>query len=94
MKFKEKFNKGDIICSDKFDNGRCMTVDGDTLMTVSSSSGSAYKEFAYRCYDLACPKSMWFAYEHLKDSLDWRIATDEDINNYLTSFVCTKSIGE
>ena len=82
MKFQDKFKPGDIICSDRFYNGLCMVVE---------SSGSPYEfELRYRCQDLVKEDQWWFAYEnrpYIARPYNWRIATDNDIADYLSRFV-------
>ncbi len=82
MKFQDKFKPGDIICSDRFHNGLCMVVE---------SIGSPYEfEFRYRCQDLVKEDQWWLAYEfcnYTPKPNNWRIATDDDIANYLARFV-------
>lgn len=78
MKFQDKFKPGDIICSDRFYNGLCMVVE---------SGGTTFEEyFRYRCNDLVRDNQNWLAYEFYTNN-DWRIATDDDIANYLSRFL-------
>lgn len=82
MNFKDKFKPGDIICSDLFYNGLCMVVE--------SSGISLGGEFRYRCNDLVIDAHNWLAYEnemYLTRPYNWRIATDDDIANYLSRFL-------
>jgi hypothetical protein len=82
MKFQDKFKPGDIICSDRFHNGLCMVVE--------SSGTSLAGEFRYRCNDLVRDAQNWLAYEneyYLTRPYKWRIATDDDIANYLSRFL-------
>lgn len=82
MKFQDKFKPGDIICSDRFHNGLCMVVES----TGTSLGG----EFRYRCNDLVRDAQNWLAYEndmYLTRPYNWRIATDDDIANYLSRFL-------
>jgi hypothetical protein len=81
MKFQDKFKPGDIICSDRFHNGLCMVVE--------SSGISLGGEFRYRCNDLVRDAQNWLAYEkmYLTRPYSWRIATDNDIANYLSRFI-------
>jgi hypothetical protein len=86
MKFKDKFKVGDIICSDRFHNGLCMIV--EKYMKIDHS----YRHWPerFKCQDLVKDDQKWSAYEF--DSLfnkpnNWRIATDEDIVKYLSTFV-------
>ena len=82
MKFQDKFKPGDIICSDRFRNGLCMVVE--------SSGISLGGEFRYRCNDLVRDSQNWLAYEnemYLTRPYNWRIATDDDIANYLSRFL-------
>ena len=82
MKFQDKFKPGDIICSDRFHNGLCMVVE---------SCGTTFEEyFRYRCNDLVRDNQNWLAYEFCQykhTNNDWRIATDDDIANYLSRFL-------
>lgn len=84
MKFQDKFKPGDIICSDRFHNGLCMVVEsgGDSPLTG---------EFRYGCYDLVRDHQGWLAYEVNNmwngQPYNWRIATDDDIVNYLSRFL-------
>lgn len=82
MKFQDKFKPGDIICSDRFHNGLCMVVE---------SSGTTFEEkFRYKCQDLVREYQGWLAYqwdEYVGYPYNWRIATDDDIANYLSRFV-------
>ena len=82
MKFQDKFKPGDIICSDRFHNGLCMVVESTGISLVG--------EFRYRCNDLVRDSQNWLAYEnemYLTMSYNWRIATDDDIANYLSRFL-------
>ena len=82
MKFQDKFKPGDIICSDRFHNGLCMVV--------GYSGISLGGEFRYTCVDLVREEQGWCAYENemfLTKPYNWRIATDDDIANYLARFV-------
>ena len=82
MEFKDKFKPGDIICSDRFHYGLCMIVEEGYV-------GLHREEFKYRCTDLVKEYQLWSAYEF--DVVDrpnnWRIATDDDIVNYLVRYV-------
>ena len=83
MKFQDKFKPGDIICSDRFYSGLCMVVE-------SSRCGYTRNAFRYRCQDLVKEEQWWLAYKnrpHLSRPYNWRIATDDDIVNYLARFV-------
>lgn len=83
MKFQDKFKPGDIICSDRFHNGLCMVVESGE---ISSLRG----KFRYSCEDLVKERQGWYAYEfcdYTSKSHNWRIATDDDIANYLSRFV-------
>ena len=82
MKFQDKFKPGDIICSDHFHNGLCMVVESNGI--------SLGGEFRYRCSDLVMDGQNWLAYEnemYLTKPYNWRIATDDDIANYLSRFL-------
>ncbi len=82
MKFQNKFKPGDIICSEDFHNSLCMIVE--------HGAESPFGGFAYTCIDLVKDSQRWRAYEFSRvDPLpyDWRIATDDDIANYLSRFV-------
>jgi hypothetical protein len=85
MEFKDKFKPGDIICSDRFHDGLCMIVEKGYV-------GLHPEKFKYRCTDLVKEYQLWAAYEF--DVLDrpnnWRIATDNDIVNYIARFVDIK----
>ena len=92
MKFQDKFKPGDIICSDRFYNGLCMIVDEKY---ISSLNG----KFCYSCDDLVKPQQRWHAYENdnymFNFSYNWRIATDDDISNYLSRYlVISHKVGE
>jgi hypothetical protein len=83
MKFEDKFKPGDIICSDLFHSGLCMVVE-------YGRNSSIRGEFNYRCDDLVRENQGWCAYElssFLGKPYNWRIATDDDIANYLSRFV-------
>lgn len=84
MNFKDKFKPGDIICSDRFHNGLCMVVDNLELSSIR-------KDFRYRCIDLVREDQLWGAYEFQRiisgKPYNWRIATDDDIANYLSRFL-------
>ena len=86
MKFQDKFKPGDIICSDRFHNGLCMVVE-------SGKCGFTRDEFRYSCQDLVRENQLWSAYEFdsymFNASYAWRIATDDDIANYLSRFLHT-----
>lgn len=79
MKFQDKFKPGDIICSDRFHNGLCMIVE--------SSGISLGGEFRYKCNDLVRDNQSWLAYENKMFLYNWRIATDDDIADYLSRFI-------
>ena len=83
MKFEDKFKPGDIIYSDRFRGGKCMVVE--------ELKYSALNEvYMYKCQDLIVENQTWCAYEFDNLSsrqLEWRIATDDDIVNYLSMFV-------
>jgi hypothetical protein len=81
MKFQDKFKPGDIICSDRFYNGLCMVVE---------SVKESWRWWGYSCIDLVKEDQGWLAYEnrpHLARPYNWRIATDDDVANYLARFV-------
>lgn len=83
MKFEDKFKPGDIICSDRFREGKCMVVEE---LKRSYPDG----EYWYICVDLILEDQGWIARE--RNSMrnveyEWRIATDDDIVNYLSRFV-------
>jgi hypothetical protein len=83
MEFKDKFKPGDIICSDRFHYGLCMIVEEGYV-------GLHPEEFKYRCIDLVKEYQRWNAYEfdtHFGKPNNWRIATDDDIVNYLARYV-------
>ena len=85
MKFQDKFKPGDIICSDRFHNGLCMVVE---YGRNSSRDG----EFYYGCDYLVRENQGWCAYEFdtfFSNPYNWRIATDDDIANYLSRFLHT-----
>lgn len=83
MKFKDKFKPGDIICSDRFHNGLCMVVEKYNPEDIWEES--------FVCQDLVQDHQKWRAYENDKGVFnkpyDWRIATDNDIANYLSRFL-------
>jgi hypothetical protein len=82
MNFKDKFKPGDIICSDRFRNGLCMVVERLNPKDIWEDS--------FTCQDLVTDHQKWKAYEFhkmFKRPNDWRIATDDDIANYLSRFV-------
>ena len=82
MKFQDKFKPGDIICSDRFYGGKCMVVEWGCISIVN--------KFGYRCQDLVLENQSWIAYEFQSSNpngYDWRIATDDDIANYLSRFL-------
>lgn len=82
-KFEELFKPGDIICSDHFHNGLCMIVERFNPKDIWEDS--------FTCQDLIRDHQKWRAYEF--DTMifnrpnNWRIATDDDIVNYLSRFV-------
>lgn len=83
MNFKDKFKSGDIICSDHFYNGLCMIVRSHERSFIRN-------EFYYTCQDFVSENQYWSAYEfrpHTSKPTNWRIATDDDIVNYLSRFV-------
>ena len=82
-KFHDKFKPGDIICSDRFHNGLCMVVE-------SAGFSLGNEMFRYKCYDLVREGQWWLAHEfrnYNSKPNNWRIATDDDITNYLARFV-------
>jgi hypothetical protein len=83
MNFKDKFKLGDIICSDRFHNGLCMVVERLNSKDIWEDS--------FTCQDLVTDHQKWRAYENdnymFNFSYNWRIATDEDIANYLSRFL-------
>ena len=85
MKFQDKFKPGDIICSDRFRNSLCMVVESSGISNLWGDD-----KFRYKCQDLVRENQGWCAYE--MESLwevpyNWRIATDDDIANYLSRFM-------
>lgn len=79
MNFKDKFKLGDIICSDHFRGGLCMVVERLNPKDIWEDS--------FTCQDLVEDHQKWRAYEF--DTMfnrpnNWRIATDDDIANYLS----------
>lgn len=86
MKFQDKFKPGDIICSDRFHNGLCMVVE-----SVKESWRFDDDGWRYSCVDLVKEHQRWSAYERddfmFKFDYNWRIATDDDIANYLSRFL-------
>lgn len=86
MKFQDKFKPGDIICSDRFHNGLCMVVE-----SVKESWRFDDDRWRYSCVDLVKEHQRWHAYERddfmFKFDYNWRIATDDDIANYLSCFL-------
>lgn len=81
ISFENQFKVGDMICSDRFHNGKVMIVE-----ELKFSHG----EFRYRCQDLVIENQKWAAYEldrFCKKSNEWRLATDDDIVNYLSNYV-------
>ncbi len=84
MKFQDKFKPGDIICSDRFHNGLCMVVEFCEETVLQRGT-----EFRYKCKDFVREDQGWIAYE--SDTFDkpynWRIATNDDIANYLSRFL-------
>lgn len=86
MKFQDKFKPGDIICSDRFHNGLCMVVE-----SVKESWHFDDDRWRYSCIDLVKEHQRWHAYEcddfMFKFDYNWRIATDDDIANYLSRFL-------
>ena len=80
MEFKDKFKPGDIICSDRFHNGLCMIIE-EVVYGIG---------FKYRCIDLVKEHQRWNAYEfdtYFGKPNNWRIATDDDIANYVAGYV-------
>lgn len=88
MKFQDKFKPGDIICSDRFHNGLCMVVEYGKTSPLWGNG-----EFVYHCQDLVREDQGWIAHEYTKPYWEetpkygWRIATDDDIANYLSRFL-------
>jgi hypothetical protein len=88
MKFQDKFKPGDIICSDRFHNGLCMVVESGKVSPIWGDG-----EFVYHCQDLVREDQGWIAHEYIKPyweetpKYNWRLATDDDIANYLSRFV-------
>lgn len=85
MKFQDKFKPGDIICSDFFHNGLCMVVESCGISNLWGGD-----RFYYKCQDLVRENQGWGAYEIeslWEVSYKWRIATDDDIANYLSRFL-------
>jgi len=83
MKFQDKFKPGDIICSDHFHNGLCMIV-------KSKGIGIFPERFRYGCEDLVRESQGWCACEfdtYIGNPYNWRIASDDDIANYLSRFL-------
>jgi hypothetical protein len=82
-KFENKFKPGDIICSDRFHNGLCMIVE--------KLNPKDTWEVSYTCQDLVVDHQKWRAYEYGTNvghpPNNWRIATDDDIVKYLTTFL-------
>ena len=88
MKFQDKFKPSDIICSDYFHNGLCMVVESGGI-----HNGWGDDRFRYKCQDLIRENQGWCAYEIeplWEVSYNWRIATDDDIVNYISRFVNIK----
>jgi hypothetical protein len=59
-------------------------------MVVEYGGTSIGEKFRYRCDDLVREDQGWCAYElssFLGKPYNWRIATDDDIANYLSRFV-------
>jgi hypothetical protein len=89
-KFEELFKPGDIICSDHFYAGKCLLVDV-VFIGIDGKYGKCTHTCRYTCYDLVIPDQKWSAYEFVFDRPNnWRIATDDDIVNYLARFVQIK----
>lgn len=85
MKFQDKFKPGDIICSDFFRNGLCMVVESCGISNLWGDD-----KFYYKCQDLVRENQVWRASEIeslWEVSYNWRIATDDDIANYVSRFV-------
>jgi len=85
MKFQDKFKPGDIICSDRFHNGLCMVVESGDIANLWGDD-----KFRYSCQDLVRENQGWCAYEMeilWEVPYNWRIATDDDIANYLSRFL-------
>lgn len=81
MRFEDKFKEGDIICSDNFYCGKCVVV-------------NHFDDKHYSCDDLVIENQQWSAYEFRNTWSErytlpnnWRIATDDDIVNYLSRFI-------
>jgi hypothetical protein len=80
--FKYKFKPGDIICSDRFHNKSCMIVE-------KFNTGDIWED-NFTCQDLIEDHQKWRAYEFdtiFNKPCNWRIATDDDIANYLSRFL-------
>lgn len=73
MDFKDKFKKGDVICSDEFRYGRLMVVD-------SFKPNGVFNEKWYSCTDLFDKNQGWCAIEldMFTKKYNWRIAKDDD----------------
>jgi hypothetical protein len=80
--FKDKFKVGDIICSDRFRGGLCMIVEKYNPIETWEDS--------FTCQDLVIDHQKWRACEFdtmFDNPNNWRIATDDDIANYLSRFL-------
>lgn len=84
MNFLDKFKKGDIICSDNFRSGLCMIVENKGVSNISGPS--------YTCVDLMAENNKypqkWIAKEFglFTKPNNWRIATDDDVVNYMLRY--------
>ena len=88
MEFKNKFKRGDIICSDTFINGKCLIV-------KHFENAHSFSNW-YSCDDLILPNQTWSAHEYQTSTMkpyDFRLATDEDICRYIDKFI-TIEIGK
>lgn len=85
--FKDLFKPGDVICSDKFYQGRLLVVEGFNCGThMDSYSNDDY----YTVSELFNEKQKWVAYKHtqfLGKEYNWRLATDDDMHRALEAFI-------
>ena len=101
MKFQDKFKHGDIICSDRFHNGLCMIVESGKCgftrnefryscqdLVQENQKWSAYED-KFKPGDIICSDRFHNGFDSYTFNLsyDWRIATDNDIANYLSRFL-------
>jgi len=82
MNFREKFQIGDIICTKRFHNNKCIVV--REIRPDYNGNGIQYK-----CDDFVIENQGWVAVEKdlFKREYNWQLATDDQIVEYLSRFI-------